>query len=262
MNTLLDYIPDTKHHSGNQYVAPYCPKCGRGEDRLCIWPEDRDGIGRVWCRKCDWGRKHHIDGTVDGIDYLRVVEGMTFREACKALGAEHKIKDAPSGDSAPRKPVRPGANDSTEESSQSRRGWASYESPSGTWRQAAARFAKRCKDRLWSDSRAAQSAREYLHGRGFTDDTIDAAGLGVHPSDSYPLRTDWGLDPKDDKPEGGKLWLPRGIVIPWADDEGVSSINIRRPNGDVNPDGEHWEAAKYWRAAGPSAPLYNAERAG
>lgn len=110
------------------------------------------------------------------------------------------------------------------------------------------------QDRLWSSSKAGQSAREYLHRRGFTNETINTAGLGVNQKDRWPTRNEWGLDGE------GKVWLPSGVVIPWGDPGGTSNVNIRRPQGDVKPEAEdQWRRRKYQRAPGPSAPMYGVQ---
>ncbi len=67
---------------GTSWSASNCPQCGeRSEtdgDRLCIWPAQRDGRGRFWCRKCG------ING--DGIDLLRAYDpAMTYADARLAV---------------------------------------------------------------------------------------------------------------------------------------------------------------------------------
>lgn len=254
MNTLLDAIDGAEKNGSESYNAPRCPNCGRGEDRLVIWPESGD-TGRVWCRRCDWGRRRHPDGSIDGIEYMRRVEGMSFEEACEFFGVEKKV----SGDSTA-KSAQDSAPDSTSITVQappedtSRTEWKPYEPPPDEWQSAAESFCVKCKDELWSDSPAGQSARQYLHGRGLSDETIKAAGLGANPKDRWPTKRQWGLDAE------GKVWLPRGVVIPWADENAVCGVNIRRPDGDIQPDAEdQWKRRKYQRAAGPSAPMYGVQ---
>ena len=82
---------------------------------------------------------------------------------------------------------------------------------------------------LWA---GAGPGRAFLHGRGFKDETIKAAGLGWTRADVYEDRTAWGLDPVT-QPDGmlKKLWLPAGLVIPAFDRTEVVRLRIRRPNG-------------------------------
>ena len=71
--------------SGGEYAGP-CPWCG-GEDRFRVWPEHpRSESGRYWCRQCN--------RSGDGITYLREMHGMSFRDACRALGLDHKVRGA------------------------------------------------------------------------------------------------------------------------------------------------------------------------
>jgi hypothetical protein len=250
MNTLLDFFRDARRcggTNGGEWKAP-CPSCG-GEDRFCIWPHHPDSdTGRVWCRQCEYGG--------DGIQYARDIEDMSFREAVDHFGVHREMPDsAPRGDSVPpsdRPPVvtPTSGKDFQKLEPSGPRPWKAYEPPPDAWREAAERFAADAGRRLWSGHPAAASTLRYLRGRGLTDDTIRDARLGLHPSDTWPRKSAWGLDGE------GKLWLPRGVVIPWFDAEGISSVNIRRPSGDVKDNGEPWQARKYQRAAGPSAPLY------
>lgn len=254
MNTLLDVIDGAEKNGAETWNAPYCPNCGQGEDRLVIWPEDGD-TGGVWCRNCDWGRRTHPDGAIDGIEYMRRVEGMSFREACDFFGVEKEVSgDTGAGTEQDTAPDRTSVTVGTQPQSTPVKEWPPYDRPSETWRAAALEFCHSCKNELWSDSAAGQSARDYLHGRGLSDETIWAAGLGANPNERWPSRTEWGLD------GDGKVWLPRGVVIPWADFHGVSGVNVRRRDGDVQPEAdEQWKRRKYQRAPGPSAPLYGVQ---
>jgi len=255
LNTATEAERAGNQH-GAEYHAPDCPRCGSGDDRFVIWPDHASSdTGRFWCRRCGYSG--------DGIDYLREEHGLSWAKACDVFGVSPEVKgdgasSATSTRSAPETPkdleIKP------PEPTASR--WKEYEGPSDAWREAAVSFCTACKRHMWNDSDAARSARSYLHNRGFTDDTIETAGLGLNGRDRWPNRTAWGLDPKPDRDDGGSLWLPRGVVIPWgAPDAGVIGVNIRRPSGDVDPDGDGWKARKYQRAAGPSSPLFGAERA-
>jgi hypothetical protein len=77
-------------------------------------------------------------------------------------------------------------------------------------------------------------ALDWLHGRGFRDEILRAARIGYHNQDRFYERGSWGLD----RPEE-RLWLPRGIVIPWIVDGVVWKIFVRRP---IPPDA--WEAVR------------------
>jgi hypothetical protein len=186
---------------------------------------------------------------------------MTWAEACEFFGVDPEVSGDGhtedqvdnvnlNGDASTAPEITVGR--APEDASQIQ--WSDYAPPAEKWREPAQLFARSCKERLWSGSTAAQSALDYLHGRGLSDTTIDYTGLGVNPKDQWIDRSEWGLS------GDGTIWLPRGIVIPWADSEGVSSINIRRPDGDVEPSAdEQWKRRKYQRAPGPSAPLYGVQ---
>jgi DNA primase len=261
MNTLLDVIDDAEKSGADSWNAPRCPNCGRGEDRLVIWPESGE-TGQVYCRKCDWGRSTHPSGSIDGIEYMRQAEGMGFREACAFFGVEHKTAGdgAPAGDGAEKSSAdeSPGVDHDT--NCEKGAGWQKYTPPNQQWRTSARLFCTECKKRLWSGSSAALSALNYLEQRGLVERTICNVGLGVNPEERFPKRTEWGLDPKESRRDGGKIWLPQGIVIPWADSEGLSNVDIRRPDGDVDPSGEEgWKGRKYQQAAGKWSPLWGVQ---
>lgn len=61
-----------KEKTAKEWAGP-CPFCG-GVDRFCVWPSDN----KYWCRGCN--KKG------DAIQLLRDLEGMSYREACEALG--------------------------------------------------------------------------------------------------------------------------------------------------------------------------------
>ncbi len=73
---------------------------------------------------------------------------------------------------------------------------------------------------LWSERGA--KARSYLSGRGLREETVREARLGYWPADEHVE----GIYPDC------KIWIPRGIVIPWFDGSDITLINIRRPEGD------------------------------
>ena len=229
MHTLLDYIANLTRKgstSGGEHAGP-CPACG-GEDRFRVWPDHSDSeTGRFWCRQCK------ISG--DGIKYLRQFEDYSFQDACKALGAAHKL----SGDSTgrqrttTRKQAKPRPAPSRKAKQRTSASSASRSSPvappSEEWQKAAALLCEEAQEALWSECTAAVRARRYLTDRGLTEDTIRAAGLGFLQSERYINPKAWGL------PQGrGRIWVPRGIVIPWYVDGLLLKVSVRRPAKDVN----------------------------
>jgi hypothetical protein len=186
-----------------------CPACG-GRDRFRIWPEQ----GRFWCRGCG------IQG--DGIQYLRDVRGLDYREACALLGIEPRDRDrsaspSPVGD---RKPA-----------------WTPKDAqvPPPVWREKAAKLIEWAERYLWSPAGA--EALEWLRGERFlSDKTIRGARLGWLPQDFYRDRAEWGLpEALSDKGRPKKVWLPSGLVIPLIRDGEVHRVRIRRPEPGDGP---------------------------
>lgn len=60
---------------GGEYCSP-CPACG-GNDRFIVWP-NQGSYGRFWCRQCL--------KSGDMIEFLRWQKGISFKEACDAVG--------------------------------------------------------------------------------------------------------------------------------------------------------------------------------
>lgn len=87
MNNILTFLLTSamKPKGPHEYAGP-CPLCG-GEDRFIVWP----GTSR-WslpCRGCD-------QQGGDGIQFMRKYMGLTYAEACAALGIEPKHTTASS----------------------------------------------------------------------------------------------------------------------------------------------------------------------
>lgn len=256
MNTLLALIADTErvgNQHGGEWHAPRCPRCGKGDDRLVVWPyHEKCNGGKVWCRRCEY--------SCDGLEYARNHQGMSWTEACEFFGiAPDKIladgsysrpSTTPVSKTEKRSRSQPGSSNTNGASD-----WRSYSPPDERWREAARGFAVRSRRHLWEDTRDAKIAREYLYQRGLTADTIEKAGLGFNPKEQYLEQTAWGLPSV-----GKKIWLPQGIVIPWFDGEGISNVNVRRLPKDVEPSSDKpWKQRKYQRVPGPSAPLYGVQ---
>lgn len=257
MKTLLDVIneaePNGNQHGG-EWNAPRCPWCGTGDDRLVIWPDhSRHETGMVWCRRCE--------NSCDGIHFVREFRDMSWHEACEFFGIDPEVEGDGSTVAEAPSVAFSSQRASGSESDKNHSHWTSYDPPSDKWREAARTFAADSRERLWSDTKVAEAGRQYLDERGLEAETIKRAGLGLNPNGQWPRRTDWGLDLPDDPNSSGKMWLPKGIVIPWADKDGLSGINIRRFPEDVQPDSkDEWKRRKYQRAPGPSAPLYGAKQ--
>jgi hypothetical protein len=64
-------------------------------------------------------------------------------------------------------------------------------------------------------------ARDYLNNRGIADSTIEEFDLGFNPINTFDHPSLWGLD-------GGFVFVPKGIIIPWFVGDEVWGIKIRR----------------------------------
>ena len=81
MSSILNFIPagQMRPKGPHEFAGP-CPLCG-GEDRFIVWP-DRPRGGAFLCRKCG--------ASGDGIAFLMQRDGLSYAEACAALGIEPK----------------------------------------------------------------------------------------------------------------------------------------------------------------------------
>jgi len=206
--TFLDLLPGLKRTAtthGGEWAGP-CPFCG-GRDRFRAWP-DQGPTGRYWCRGC------HKSG--DAIQFLRDKDGLTYRDACAALGVTPSLTG---------KPTRP--TPTTWEPRQAT-------TPGTAWADRAGAFLGTCQRNLAGPSTT--EARASLIGRGLKPETIRAAGLGWNMADRYENRDAWGLDPEareDGKPR--RVWLPAGLVIPCFAGGRLVRLRVRRPDPGDGP---------------------------
>lgn len=187
--------------NGGELAGP-CPFCG-GRDRFRVWPEK----GRYWCRQCG--------ARGDAIQYLRDRKGLSYLEACAAIGTEPEDYSSP-------QEKKPKVED-----------WLSVE-----WQMAALDFLG--KARL--DLQRCAGALAYLRGRGLRDETI--ARLGFNRETRRMDRAAWGLpdeiNPKTGKPR--RVWIPRGIVIPTMDHRDGALVHRIR----VRLSADEFERSKEW----------------
>lgn len=102
------------------------------------------------------------------------------------------------------------------------------------WQTKARAFLEWSMAQLWSG--AGHEVKEWLKGRGISEDTAKANLLGHNPKNLWLDRKDWGL-PEELKENGKrkKLWLPSGLVIAKLRDDRVLRIRIRRENSEDGP---------------------------
>ena len=218
--------------SGKEY-AGVCPSCG-GEGghngkggRFRIWP----GEGRYWCREC--GRQG------DSIQFLRDYKHLSFVQAKEFLG----LDSANNGS---------GNNhiDHNRRNHDDHKEAPLLQPPCQAWTESASAFLAESQSALW-DERGVK-ALAWLRSRGLFDDTIHQASLGYNARDHYIEREVWGLPLEtNDQGKPKRLWLPRGIVIPWCIDGILWGVRIRRPPGT--------DPKYYWIPGGTPNVLYGAD---
>lgn len=202
-----------KQKTADEWAGP-CPDpaCG-GHDRFCIWTggQGKHGLGRYYCRGC--GRQG------DAVQFLRDFQGVSYGEACRALGL---TPSRPSGHGPRREATSPAP---------AAPAWAPKDSelPNAKWQSQAQKLIAWAGEQLQADHKVLAWLTE---DRGITPETAVRFHLGWLPQALYRDRTAWGL-PQAHKPNGRRrmLWLPHGLVLPvFASSGKPARIKFRRPN--------------------------------
>lgn len=219
--------------NGGEWHSP-CPVCG-GRDRFQAWPYPRVGKREWWCRNCAKGG--------DQIEFLRHVEGLSFREACTRLGLEHGFayRSLPQGQ--------------RRVETESFTGQART-LPPAKWREKAAKLVSEAGEALFSA--AGDRALIWLERRGIEAVESAAWNLGWLEGERghdcrWRPRSAWGLEDLAIENNGvkrvrKKLWIPRGLVIPTLAEGMPAALRIRRLAADLK-DGQ----AKYVAVAGSTS---------
>ncbi|MDX9896106.1 MAG: CHC2 zinc finger domain-containing protein [Desulfofustis sp.] len=209
---LIDIVPGLKKAStskGGEYhgACPFCGDGGKGRDsdRFHLWPE-QGTHGTFWCRVCDRAG--------DAIEFIRLRDGVGFREACERLNIDPPEQQP---GSAPRP-----------------RGFvpAMTEPPVETWSIKAAGLVEHCHATLL----ASDEQLLWLALRGIDRALVERYRLGWLDKDRWRERVSWGL--ADERKTDGyskKLWLPAGLVIPIIAAGQVVQVRIRRPAPERGP---------------------------
>jgi len=197
---------------GGEYHSP-CPWCG-GDDRFIVNPDKENGKGQYWCRQCDKGG--------DNIKLVRELTGASYQEACQRLGVQgrHYHRPAP----LPRLPQKQQENWTPQR----------YAAPATLWQEKATAFVEWAHEQLLK----CKETLNWLESRGLNVATVRKYKLGWNPGetkkngdvkDLYRPRKAWGL-PEELKDDGKprRLWLPRGLVIPYIADGQIHRLRIRR----------------------------------
>lgn len=239
---ILDFLPAMKQKTAHEWCGS-CLSCG-GNDRFNVWP-GRPGGGYYMCRGCD-------PQGGDGIQFMRKYMGMSYAEACAALGIEPK-RTTTSLLSARRvhsrrRPARPVQTAPVPPKPEP------AVLPCPEWMDSAAAFLAECQ----RDLETSPEALLAVTGRFLTPDTAHRVGIGWNPTDLYPLRKSWGLP--DIAGQDGKLrtklLIPRGLVIATRRKAGIVALTVRCPNDRLE------SRPKYWQVKGSADVPFVAGRAG
>lgn len=225
-NVDLKKVSSTR---GGEWAGP-CPACG-GEDRFRCWPNAGDESKAWFCRHCA------PDGG-DLIEFFRHFDGLGYKEACAAAGCDAKQYGYS-------KPVLPSKRRKPEFIP------SSHADPAEVWAEKAAAFVDKCHRQLLDNAAA---LKWLLDNRGINAGTVAKFRLGLNPDAKYfRSRESWGLptEIKTDTQKPKKLWIPRGLVIPYIVDNRVMRIRIRRTKEDLRSDTD----PRYYFVPGSSAAI-------
>ncbi len=197
-----------------------CPFCG-GNDRFIIQPygSRQDDTPHAFCRQCKWR------GTA--INLLQDKEQISYWDARAIIDGSKNIDEVST--TMPRQAGRDVKTTKAEIDG----------APCQEWQWAGKAFCRVCKSALWSE--AGTKALQWLRDRGLSDESIDAHDFGYNARDWYVERPqDWGISEK--------LWLPRGIVLPYVGKGQLWKIEIRRSTNQKKD--------RYWSVKGSANALY------
>ena len=183
----------------------YCPHCGTGTDRLHTFY--RDGISLYTC--------NHCGANGNAVQFYAAVHGLTLSDAVHNLSNDSSTHFF----SVPQKtqPYQQTTDKTATITGQDKKDWI----------QTADDILKQAQSYIWTDHQDAQQARQYLHGRGITDDSIKGTGIGYRP---YSVAQTSGCCKQ------------YGILIPtYSADHTIQRIKIRYL---PNPSGKKYAEVK------------------
>jgi DNA primase len=209
-----------------------CPWCG-GADRFAVLDDAAQNKQRFICGihgGAGCGKRG------DAVDFIKLWRGVSFNDACNLLAL------------TPQKDLK-GACTQTPHTHTPTQNAAFSNEPGDDWRSVATWLLPRFQSALWSD--AGNNARTFLHKRGFTDRYIEAYGYGYNPIDRYIDASKLGMA------GSSKVWIPRGIVIPWFFRDELWKLNVRRSVVDMQRFAPN---AKYVNIEGSADLIYRLDR--
>ena len=166
---------------------------------------DRGGQQRWHCfTRCPQGANDG-DALTFYMRWRQVDFGTAVRELARRAGLEVGGPTSPprSGGASDSPPTLPGP-------------------PGARWQARAQAFVRYAQAQLWSPGGLA--VLDYLREeRGLHEETLRAWGLGYNPHDVWHAAEAWGLQGR------GRVWCPRGVVLPVVRDGPLWYVKVRRP---------------------------------
>lgn len=225
---ILSFLPAMKQKSPREWCGA-CLLCGQAKEDGFIVILSAEGRARYFCRKCG--------ASGDDIDFLVQRYGMSYREACEALGIEPKCTATSSFPArhthASHRPVRPAQVTHVPPVPPK-----PAVLPCEKWTNSAARLVGECQGNLITPS-----GYEFLGQRFLTEDTARRFLFGWNPADRYEQRQDWGLEPYSD-PNGklhDKMIVPRGAILPIQREGRVVALLVRCADDRPAKRPRYWE---------------------
>lgn len=204
----------TLRKQGAHYVGK-CPVCGGSDDTTRFVVNVADDF--CHCYSCGFN--------ADSVRFLRQIEGKTCPEAHRELGMACERVECPLWDKCSRgRGERPEQPKTSTPAAPRPTGPVIHQAdnPAELWQQKAAALVSYAHQQLLGN----QEQLDYLAGRGLPRPAVEKYRLGYLPETIYRPRQAWGLPEElNDQGQPKKLWIPQGIVIPWADPAGSGSIH-------------------------------------
>lgn len=225
----LEILVDAKVHGGK--VAAHCP----------FHSERTPGGAFFYDASEDCGHCHSCGQASDLIGVYCALNGRSFEDTNGFIEFRDRFAPEQAGKPVnPRRAARPKAQP---------RGWEPEARglPPEKWREKAGKFADECAKRL----EETPDVQEQLAAWGIPMDVARACRIGWNPSDTFRPVSSWGL-PKEIGKSGreSKIWIPGGLVLPFAAAGEVIKLRIRRPNPEAGPD---WAKGRRYHAVAGSS---------
>jgi len=250
MSVVASFLPGLVQKTATEWAGP-CPFCG-GTDRFVLWP-DGGQSGRWICRQAAseiCHAKYNAEkgyGYGDGIDLVKNLRHVGYREACSLLGVSTRpgtnYRSRRHSGYRPASQSHGGNVPQTQAQHQDSEKPATLFLPSEKWRYMANGLVTGAIHAL----KGSEDGIMNVCGRRYLDERIfDTRLVGWIEKDLYPYASAWGL-------EGNRIRIPRGILLASVRGGEVASIVIRRPADEVSEN-----EPRFWEVRG-GAYMLNAD---